>query len=521
VSRKHWSLHCSYAYPVSLCALCLCGSFAPAAELKIGSKIMVESRILGEMLTHLARDAGATVTHREGLGGTLVVWQALLRGDIDAYVEYTGTIRAEILSGKGVRGGGAMRRALAEQGILTSWPLGFNNTYAIGMHEATAERLGIRSISDLRKYPDLRFGFSNEFRTRADGWPGLQKRYGLPQTDVKSLDHELAYRGVAAGSLDATDVYSTDAAIRQYGLRVLADDLQYFPAYQAVILYRTDLTERATEAVDALLRLEGRIDEVTMVDLNARVQIDGKNQSVVAAEFLNQLQRQPTQVGAAPEPILAAPAEAIVESSAGRLLRLTWQHLGLVAVSLAAAVVVALPLGVLAARQPALGQVLLGATGIIQTVPSLALLIFLMPWLGLGATPAILALFLYSLLPIVRNTLTGLRDIPLTLRESAVALGFSPVARLRLVELPIASPTILAGIKTAAIINVGTATIAGLVGAGGYGQLIWEGISLGTGGTGLMVQGAAAAAIMALAVQGLFELAERLIVPKGLRLKPE
>jgi osmoprotectant transport system permease protein len=474
---------------------------------KVGSKIMVESRILGEMLAHLARDAGVTVTHREGLGGTLVVWRALLKGDIDAYVEYTGTISAEILTGNVAGGEEAMRQALAEQGIAMSKPLGFNNTYAIGMHKDTAERLGIQKISDLRQHPDLRFGFSNEFRQRADGWPGLQKRYGLPQTNVKSLDHELAYRGVAAGSLDGTDVYSTDAAIRQYELKVLDDDLHYFPSYQAVILYRADLNDRAPEAVKAMRRLEGALNENTMTTLNARVQLDGENQGQVAADFVN----EKFGVGA----VAAAP------SVAGRLLELTGQHLQLVAISLALAIVFAVPLGILAARVPALGQLVLGTAGIIQTVPSLALLIFLTPWLGLSAASAIAALFLYSLLPIVRNTFTGLSDIPLSLRESAEALGLSPAARLRLIELPMASPMILAGIKTAAIINVGTATLGGLIGAGGYGQLIFEGISRGVSGIGLMVQGAAAAAVMALAVQGLFELAERFIVPKGLRLRAE
>jgi osmoprotectant transport system permease protein len=494
-------------FVLSLCSLCRCGEFSSAQEVKVGSKIMVESRILGEMLAHLARETGATAVHREGLGSTRIVWGALEKGEIDAYVEYTGTISKEILAGQGVDSEDAMRAALAQRGIRMSQPLGFNNTYAIGMRKEVAQKRGIRTISELRQHPDIRFGFSNEFRQRADGWPGLQKRYNLPQTDVKSLDHELAYRGVAAGSLDATDVYSTDAAIRQYELQVLTDDLQYFPAYQAVILYRADLEERAPAVVRSMKRLEGAIDEMAMTTLNAHVQLDRKGQSDVAAEFVNDK--------------LATHAVAQEISPARRLLDLTGEHLLLVAVSLLVAILVAVPLGILAARWQTLGQLVLGATGIIQTVPSLALLILLIPWLGLGLKPAILALFLYSLLPIVRNTYTGLRDIPPSLRESAEALGLSHSARLRLIEIPLASPTILAGIKTAAVINVGTATLGGLIGAGGYGQLIFEGISRGESGTTLMVQGAAAAAILALCVQGLFEVVERLIVPKGLRLRPE
>jgi osmoprotectant transport system permease protein len=494
-------------FVLSLCSLCLCGEFSSAQEVKVGSKIMVESRILSEMLYHLAEETGATVVHREGLGSTMIVWRALEKGDIDAYVEYTGTISGETLKSEGIVGDEAMRAALGRRGIRMSKPLGFNNTYAIGMRKQTAQKRGIRTISDLRQYSDLRFGFSNEFRQRADGWPGLQQLYKLPQTDVKSLDHELAYRGIAAGSLDATDVYSTDAAIRQYDLQVLTDDLHYFPAYEAVILYRADLEERAPEVVGSMKRLEGAIDEATMTGLNARVQLLSEDRSEVAAEFVNAR--------------LGGKAVGKERAPVRRLVELTGEHLLLVAVSLVAAILLAVPLGIVAARRQTMGQLLLGATGIIQTIPSLALLILLTPWLGLGLKPAVLALFLYSLLPIVRNTYTGLRDIQPSLKESAEALGLSPFARLRLIELPLASPLILAGIKTAAIINVGTATLGGLIGAGGYGQLINEGIASGESGTKLMVQGAAAAAILALCVQGLFELVERLVVPKGLRLRPE
>ena len=161
----------------------------------------------------------------------------------------------------------------------------------------------------------------------------------------------------------------------------------------------------------------------------------------------------------------------------------------------------------------------LGVVGIIQTVPSLAVLVFMIPLLGIGAPPAMVALFLYSLLPIVRNTYTGLHDIPIQIRESAQALGLPPRACLWLVELPMASRTILAGIKTSAVINIGTATLGALIGAGGYGQPILTGIRLDD--VGLILEGAVPAALLALLVQGIFELSERTLVPKGLRLRPE
>jgi osmoprotectant transport system permease protein len=190
-----------------------------------------------------------------------------------------------------------------------------------------------------------------------------------------------------------------------------------------------------------------------------------------------------------------------------------------VALSLLAAIGVAVPLGVAAARYPHFGQFILSTTGIIQTIPALALLVILIPLLGIGAMPAIVALFLYSLLPIVRNTYAGLHDIPAPILESAGALGLPPLARLRLVELPLAARSILAGIKTSAVINIGTATLGALIGAGGYGQPILTGIRLDD--VSLILQGAIPAALLALLVQGLFEIAERSIVPKGLRLKPE
>jgi osmoprotectant transport system permease protein len=143
--------------------------------------------------------------------------------------------------------------------------------------------------------------------------------------------------------------------------------------------------------------------------------------------------------------------------------------------------------------------------------------VFMIPLLGIGGRPAIVALFLYSLLPIVRNTYAGLNDIPSSLRESAEALGLTPFARLRLIELPMAARSILAGIKTAAVINVGTATLGALIGAGGYGQPILTGIRRDD--VGMILEGAIPAAILALAVQGAFELAERFLVARGLRLK--
>jgi osmoprotectant transport system permease protein len=466
-------------------------------KVTIGSKSFTESVILGDMLTYLVQHAGIKASHQRQLGGTQVLWNALLSGEIDAYPEYTGTLMKETLVRQNLQTEVQLEQALAALGLRMTGPLGFNNSYAIGIKEILAERLKLRKISDLRDHPELVLGFGNEFMDRADGWPGLKQRYQLPHHNVRGLNHDLAYRGIESGKLDVTDLYVTDAEISYYKLRTLEDDLNYFPVYNAVILYRADLEQRAPEAVALFKRLAGRIDAQAMRELNARVKLNGEAEAAVAASFL--------------EENLALDIDLQVKTGWQRFWRHTREHLLLVGISLSAAILVAIPLGIVAARYARVGQIVLSIAGIIQTIPSLALFVFLIPLLGIGGPPAVVALFLYSLLPIIRNTHAGIRDIPRSIVESAQALGLPSRARLRIVELPLATGAILAGIKTSAVINVGTATLAALIGAGGYGQPILTGIRLDN--IGLILQGAVPAAVLALMVQGVFELVERRLSP--------
>lgn len=472
--------------------------------IRIGSKKFTESVILGELAARLAKTKNARVKHLRELGGTRVLWNALVNGDIDLYPEYTGTLLQEIFSRQHLTSQTQLPALLEKFGVKMSQPLGFNNTYALGMKKQTAGKLNVTRISDLVNYPQLRFGFTNEFMDRADGWRSLQRFYRLPQQDVRGLDHDLAYRGLASGSIDLTDLYSTDAEIRYYNLQVLQDDRHFFKDYFAVFLYRQDLPTKAPEALTAILQLAGRISESQMIALNARVKINGVSESRVASEFI--------------EKHLQISSSFREETIRDRFFHNTRNHLILVLISLSAAIFISIPLGIWAFRNRKLGQVILAVVGVIQTIPSLALLVFMIPLLGIGARPAIVALFLYSLLPIVRNTYAGLHDIPDSIRESAIALGLPAFARLRLVELPLAARAIIAGIKTSAVINVGTATLGALIGAGGYGQPILTGIRLDN--VGLILEGAIPAALLALLVQGFFELSEKWLVPKGLRLKP-
>ena len=472
------------------------------------SKAFTESVVLGRMAQLLARDAGYEARFTE-LGGTRILWGALVGGEIDVYAEYTGTLRQEIFAEEDLADDAAVRARVRALGLRMTAPLGFNNTYALALTEGRAAELGVATISDLVRHPELRLGFTNEFLDRGDGWPSLQRRYGLPQENVRGLEHALAYRGLTDGSLDVIDVYSTDPAIERYGLRVLEDDRAHFPRYDALFVYRADLETRAPEFARSLHRLEGRIDAGTMIAMNRRAERSDTSEARVAAEFLADT--------------LGVTVTVEEETWWDRLLRTTRAHLLLVGISLTAAIAVAVPAGVLAVRRPMLGQFLLGAAEVVQTVPGLALLILLSVGLRranlptIGELPVILALFLYSLLPILRNTVAGLQSIPLALRESAEALGLSQRARLWRVEMPMASPLILAGIKTTAVINVGYAALGGLVGAGGYGQPIMTGLRLND--ELLMLEGAIPAAAMALLAKFLFEGVERFLVPRGLRLQ--
>jgi osmoprotectant transport system permease protein len=466
---------------------------AQAGIVKVGSKRFTESYILGEVIARAAGDA----VHRPGLGNTGIVYAALKAGSIDLYPEYTGTLAREILGLEGNPGLDELNRALAPQGLGVAVPLGFNNSYALAMRAQRAQSLGIRTLGDLAQHPALKLGLSQEFIGRADGWPGLKAGYGLPFATPPGLDHGLAYEALAAGRIDVVDIYTTDAKIERYGLRALEDDRGYFPRYDAVLCYRLDLPARAPQAWARLQKLEGRIDERTMIRLNAAAELQGRSFADAAALL---------DAG-------ASPGTSGRRTFLGALFgpdfwRLTREHLILVFVSLAGSIAAGMPLGVAAAKWPRAAQFILGAVGVIQTIPSLALFAFLIALLGaIGVVPALIALFLYALLPIVRNTHAGLEAVGEGMQQAALALGLSTRDRLSCIEIPLALPAILAGIKTSAVINVGTATIAAFVGAGGYGERIVAGLALNDNAT--LLAGAVPAAALALAVQWGFELGER------------
>jgi len=476
---------------------------APAAEVVIGGKIFTESYVLSEIGAQSIESTTHTpVTRKLGMGSTGILFEALKSGAIDVYPDYSGTLAEAILKQPELKSLEDIRRALEPLGLTISGSLGFNDTYALAVKEEFAQAHALHSIGDLQAIEsEITAGFSYEFMDRKDGYPGLIASYHLdfnPQR-VKRMEHALSFQAIDQNAVNLIDVYSTDAKIKKLDLRVLRDDHNYFPVYQAVWVARKSFVDGHPREWQALLGLEGKISEQAMLDMNAKADIQKIAFKKIAADFLGA--ESPT-------------AEGMMSG----ILHRTKEHLWLVGVSLLFSVLVGIPLGVAAVRFHAAGQAILLSSALIQTVPSLALLCFLIPVFGVGTKPALAALCLYSLLPVVLNTFTGIRAVNPVHLENARAFGMNSRQVLFRVVLPLASPTLLAGIKTATIVSIGTATLAALVGAGGYGAPIVSGLALNDVPT--ILTGAIPAALMALVAHGIFELLGIMLIPAGLRRRP-
>ena len=487
-----------------LCFLLAVPVEALAHAVVIGCKPDVEGQVLAEIMAQLLEDRGFTVERRYSLGGTLICFEALKRGSVDVYPEYSGTLAQAILQLHGKVSHARMRELLRQRYNLEMLDFfGFSNTYALALSKQTAERLDLKRISDLSRQPDLRFGFSNEFLNRPDGWIGLAKVYGLSAQPV-GMEHALSYSAIREGKLDVTDAYSTDGDLKKFDLTLLEDDRGFFPSYLAFPFVRGDLDDAAKHN---LKELAGTLSAEEVQALNQSVQ-EKKSVPGVAAQFL-------TSKGL----VAAAPSE-LGERSIDWwfLLQCTLTHLKLTLLSLLAGMAVAIPLAVMVYRLRTVSRTVMYFAGVLQTIPSIALLAFMIPLFGIGAKPAIAALFLYALLPILRNTAAALFSIDPVLRKVSVGMGLTAWQRMRYIDLPLAAPTILAGIKTAAIINIGTATLAAFIGAGGLGEPIVTGLALND--VSLILQGAVPAALLAIITELAFEQMERVLIPKHLLEKP-
>jgi osmoprotectant transport system permease protein len=505
-----------------IAALCLASvASAQSRPVVVASKPFGESFVLAEMFAQVLEARGIVVDRRPGLGATEVAFVALRESAIDVYPEYTGTGLLAILHEPPIADRAAVydrvARVFPERfGVRWLPPLGFENTYAIAVRRATADSLRLATLSDLARVGGtLRAGLTPDFIGRADGLPGLQRAYGLKFRDVRALGPAVKYQALAAGQVDVIDGYSTDGLIARYDLVVLTDDRRFFPPYEAAALVSARLVKESPQAVAALTELSGRIDVATMRALNRRLEVDAIPVAVVARDALQSLGVVGGVRGAASATQSRGGLFGYLRDQRAVLLRLTGRHLALVGASLLAAILIALPLGLLLERMARPAEGVIRAVGVLQTLPGIALLAFMIPLLGIGVAPAIVALVLYSLFPIVRNTFTGVRDADTAAVSAAHALGMTDAQVLREVRLPLAAPVIMAGIRTAAVINVGTATLAAFIGAGGLGEPIVAGLALSD--TRMILSGAIPAAILALLVDAGLAMIERVVRPGHLR----
>jgi osmoprotectant transport system substrate-binding protein/osmoprotectant transport system permease protein len=512
--------------PVSVLALLLTISLSqgPAPQNRpvvVASKPFGESYLLAEMFAQLLEARGFKVDRRPGLGATEIVFRALQVNQVDVYPEYTGTGLLAILGERPNSDPRQVYRQVSREfreryGVRWLPPLGFQNTYAIAVRRETARRFKLSTLSDLaRVSPEMKAGLTPDFIGRPDGLPGLEKAYGVHFRSVRALLAAVKYRALAAGEVDVIDGYSTDGFIARYDLVILKDDRGFFPPYEAAALISPGFARDLPAGVAALSELSGLLTETDMRRLNQRIEVNATPIAEVAADALRNL----GLIGAVPAKVHSAR-----DASAGSVLqylwneretifRLTLRHMVLVGFSLAAALAFALPLGVILERSRPVAESVIRGVGLLQTMPSIALLAFMIPLLGIGVVPALVALFLYSLYPILRNTYTGVRDAAPEAVGAAWALGMTPRQILRYVRLPLAAPVIMAGIRTAAVINVGTATLAAFIGAGGLGDPIAAGLALSD--TRMILSGALPAALLALLVDGALAGCERLVTPRG------
>ena len=498
-------------------------SLDEAAPVVVASKPFAESYVLAEIFAQLLEARGIEVDRRFGLGGTEIAFRALREGAIDLYPEYTGTGLAAIL-GEVLRADAETLYRYVVQTFRERWdvrwlaPLGFENTYAMAVRRETAERLGLRTLSDLaREAGQLRAGFTPDFIGRSDGLPGLREAYGFEPAEVHPLLQAIKYEALVESGVDVIDGYSTDGLIARYDLVVLEDNLRFFPPYQAAALTNGDFWSRRPDAIAALSELSGLLGVERMREWNRRAEEDGEPVSDIARDALAEIGLVVTDRAEVTGP---APDEedgfaAYMWRNRIDLLLLVRRHLLLVVVSLGAAALLAIPAGLLLVRAAGGAEGVIRGIGVVQTIPSIALLAFMIPALGIGVAPAVVALFLYSLFPILRNTYTGVRDANPAAVDAARALGMTPAQLLRHVRLPLAAPVIMAGLRTAAVINVGTATIAAFIGAGGLGDPIVAGLALSD--TQMILSGAVPAAALAMLVDAGLALAERWRLDGGAR----
>ena len=411
---------------------------ASNSAIVVGSKNFLENRLLAEMFAQLLEaQMSLTVERRFGLAGTHICFQALSTGDIDLYPEYTGTGLVTILGEPAMREPSAVLNRVRSE-FRKRWnlwwlaPLGFENSYALALRRDRAQDLHIRTITDLvQAAPTLKAGFGYEFIQRADGLPGLKQLYGLQFHNVVGMQQSLKYQAAENGDVDVLDVYTTDGRLAVYDLVVLEDDRRFFPPYEATALVRGETLEQHPELSKVLGLLTNALSPQHMRELNLRIQEQGETIPKVAYDALRKLQL----INETP-----LPSSQTIKTSTSffsymwnrreALLIRTGEHLGLAGIGLLLGIVVAIPFAFILERWRMGAETMIRLIGMSQTIPSIALLAFMIPLFGVGTLPAIMALWIYSLYPIVRNTFSGLRDASPFCSRNRSSAGYDRMANL-------------------------------------------------------------------------------------------
>lgn len=471
----------------------------------VGSKEFTEELILGNIMKLLLEQNGFAVNDRIGLSGTMTNHMALVNGDIDVYMEYTGTAYTVILKQTKPIYDPHQVYEFVKKEYEKRWnltwlrPANFDNSNALVMKKDESDRLGIKTISELalyvRQHPEkLSFATNAEFLSRPDGLTLLEKHYGFafPQDKIVKMDIGLTYVALNDGKVDVAMGFSTDAAIKKFGLATLDDDKRFFPIYNPAPVVRQEVLDRYPQVKEILDQIGPRLTTDQMILMNYEVEVEGHNPQDVAREWLQKeglvVQNNNT-------------SSVIFSSSTiqniGYLVQKISQHLEVSAISVAVAILIGLGLGTVLAsvQSKIIPTIVLTLVTIIFTIPSIAMFGFMMPIFGLGLVPSIIALVLYAQIPILRNTYTGLSNVSSSIINAAEGLGLDKQEILFKIKFPMAAPVIMAGIRSSVVLTIGIATIASLIGAGGLGDMIFHGIEQGN--TELILTGTIPVAVLA------------------------
>lgn len=458
-----------------------------AQTLRIGAKNFTEQQILGELVAQLLeRHAGMEVDRRFTLGGTGICHQALLNGEIDGYVEYTGTAMTAILKEDSAGTPDSVFRRVAKRyrdefDVVWLPPFGFETSYVLAVRRAAAIEKTWQSIGDLRADSNLlRGGFTSEFLERPDGLSALNRTYGLTWKRTVDLDPGLMYDALKRGEVDVIGAFSTDGRLDRFNLAALEDTARAFPPYFAAPIFRADVLSRFPDISTALFPLAGSISTTTMRRLNDEVEGNRRPVTDVVCEFLDDRDGTESSRLESTGTMESVGIRRLFDLFVTRRSELGGKILDHAYLALSSTIIACLlgiPLGVIIARRR-IAEPVLALAETAQTIPSLAMLAFLFAVVRrLGVLPAVTTLVVYGMLPILLNTVVGLRRVPESVREAAESLGLSSFQRTTWVDLPSARPTILAGVRTAIVLAVGTATLSTYVGAGGLGDFIARGLA--------------------------------------------